>query len=239
MDFENLNVWITGGSSGIGFALANQFAERGSTVVISSRSKERLTDAFSKIKKNSKVFVYPCDVSNQSDIKKVYQSLVENGINVNLLVNNAGNFYPGKFLNYPLDKFEDSFATNVRGVFLCTQIVLPSMVENNFGIIINILSVVVNKTFVNSSIYSATKSAVLAMSRSLREEVRDKNIKIMNVYPGATSTSIWSAPILEKYSERMMKPEELARAIICNVESSLKNGIMVEDLVVRPQLGDL
>lgn len=142
-------------------------------------------------------------------------------------------------MNFSLEKFDETFATNVRGVFLCTQAVLPKMVEQNFGIIVNILSVVVTKTFVNSSVYSASKAAVLAMSKSLREELRSKNIKIMNVYPGATLTNIWSPTVADKFGSRMMKPEDIAIAIVYNIDVMLASGAMVEELIVRPQLGDL
>ncbi len=239
MDFQKLNVWITGASSGIGLALAQSFAQRNSTIVISSRNKNKLIEALRIIGSDKKVFLFPCDISNPEQVKTVYHKMLASGIKVNVLVNNAGCYHSGAFVDFPLEKFEESFATNVRGVFLCTQAVLPEMLKIGFGIIINILSIVVTKTFVNASVYSATKAAVLAMSKSLREEVRDKNIKIMNVYPGATSTNIWSPRVLEKYGERMMKPEEIAETIVCNIEASLRNGVMVEELIIRPQFGDL
>ncbi|MFN3781123.1 MAG: SDR family oxidoreductase, partial [Candidatus Kapaibacteriota bacterium] len=168
-----------------------------------------------------------------------HDKLKQTNINVNVLINNAGVYHSGKFQGFPLEKFDESFATNVRGVFLCTQAVLPTMVENKFGIIVNILSVVVDKVFLNASVYSATKAAVLAMSKSIREELRNQNIKVMNVYPGATLTNIWSKPIAEKFGNRMLKPEDIAAAIVCNIEASLRNGVTVEELFVRPQLGDL
>lgn len=239
MEFNELNVWITGASSGIGLALAKEFAHRGSTVVISSRNKEKLLSAMKEIGSEHRVFLFPCDVSSADQVRTVYDKMYQTNLKINVLVNNAGTYTHGQFLGFPLEKFDESFATNVRGVFLCTQTVLPQMIENKFGIIVNILSVVVTKTFVNASIYSATKAAVLAMSKSLREEVRDKNIKVMNVYPGATLTNIWSPRVAEKFGFRMMKPEEVASAIICNIENSLNNGIMVEELIIRPQLGDL
>ncbi|MCX7909139.1 MAG: SDR family NAD(P)-dependent oxidoreductase, partial [Ignavibacteria bacterium] len=239
MDFNQLNVWITGASSGIGLALAKLFARRGSTVIISSRSKEKLLAAMQEIGSEHRVFLFPCDVSAPEQVDSVYDKMYQTNVKVNVLINNAGTYTHGPFVEFPLEKFDESFATNVRGVFLCTKKVLPNMIENHFGIIVNILSVVVTKTFANASIYSATKSAVLAMSKSLREEVRDKNIKIMNVYPGATLTNIWNAKVAEKFGWRMMKPEEIAQTILCNIEVALNSGVMVEELVLRPQLGDL
>jgi len=239
MEIKDLNVWITGASSGIGLALARSFANRNATVIISSRSKEKLVEALKTFDNDKRVFIFPCDVSNPEQVKAVYDRILLSGLKINLLINNAGCYHSGPFLNFPLEKFDESFATNVRGVFLCTKAVLPEMVKAGFGIIVNILSVVVTKTFPNASVYSATKSAVLAMSKSLREELREKNIKVINVYPGATATNIWNPHIVEKYGERMMKPDEIAEAILCNIEASLRNGVMVEELVIRPQYGDL
>jgi len=239
MEFKELVVWVTGASSGIGLALARSFARRGASVVISSRSKEKLLAAMKQFDDNDRVFLFPCDVSSQEQVQGVYEKLIASNLGVNVLVNNAGTYAYGPFVEFPVEKFDESFATNVRGVFLCTRTVLPKMIENRFGIIVNILSVVVTKTFVNSSVYSATKAAVLAMSKSLREEVRQHNIKIMNVYPGATATNIWSPKVVEKFGFRMMKPESIAEAIVCNIEASISNGVMVEELVLRPQFGDL
>lgn len=239
MSFEELVVWITGASSGIGLAIAKGFAHRNSTVILSSRSEERLSKALKSIGNDQHTFLFPCDVSSPEEVERTYTKLLNSNLKVNVLINNAGNYSPGRFLDYPLQKFDEAFATNVRGVFLCTQAVLPNMLENNFGVIVNILSVVVNKPFVNSSVYSATKAAVWGLSRVLREEVREKNVKVMNVYPGATATDIWSKQVLEKYSNRMITADTLAEAIICNIDIALRNGLMVEELVVRPQLGDL
>lgn len=239
MSFEELVVWVTGGSSGIGLAIAKGFAHRNSTVILSSRSKERLLEASKLLANNRRTFLFPCNVSSAEEVERTYLKLLDSNLKVNVLINNAGNYFPGRFLDYPLQKFDESFATNVRGVFLCTQTVLPNMLENNFGIIVNILSVVVHKPFINSSVYSATKSAVWGLSRALREEVREKNVKVMNVYPGATATGIWNEQVLAKYSKRMMTADTVAEAVICNIDVAIRNGLMVEELVVRPQLGDL
>lgn len=239
MHFKDLICWVTGASSGIGLAIAKQLAHKGSIVILSSRSKDKLLTASKTIGDNYRTFLMPCDVTNPEQVLSTYEKLRTTNLRVNLLVNNAGIYIPKSFISTTLEDFDNTYNTLVRGTFLCTQAVLPSMVQSNFGIIINIVSVVVNKIFTNSSIYTSAKSAVMMMGKVLREEVRSNNIKIMNVYPGATVSNIWNPKILDKYGERMMTPDQVASAIICNVESSLENGVMVEELVLRPQLGDL
>ncbi len=239
MNISDLVVWVTGASSGIGLAVAEELAKRNATVILSSRSKERLANAIATIGNQYRTFLLPCDVSNPESVQEVYSKMFHTNLKVNVLINNAGVYHYGPFVSFPLEKFDESFAVNVRGVFLCTKTVLPYMIESKFGIIVNIISIVVNKIFPNSSVYSATKSAILAMSNSLREELRSNNIKIMNVYPGATATNIWSESVLKRFSEKMMSPHSVAKAIVDNIELMLQTGIMVEDLILRPQTGDL
>jgi short-subunit dehydrogenase len=111
------------------------------------------------------------------------------------------------------------------------------MINNNSGTIINILSVVTEKIFTKSSAYSASKAGLLAYVNVLREEVRANNIKVINVIPGATKTPIWHPKAIEKNSERMMSPKEIADIIY---DLHLLEGIMVpEQLTLRPIQGDL
>lgn len=239
MELKDLTCWITGASSGIGFALSKQLAERGATVILSSRSKDKLIAASKLIGSNYRTFLMPCDVAELEQVRTTYEKLINSNLSVNLLVNNAGVYYPKPFIDNKLEDFEQTMNTIVRGTYYCTQMVLPSMIKSKFGIIVNVCSIVVSKIFTNSAIYSAAKSAVMMMGKVLREEVRSHNIKVINVYPGATNTNIWSPRLLDKYSERMMTPEQVANTILCNLSSSLENGVMVEELVIRPQLGDL
>jgi short-subunit dehydrogenase len=111
------------------------------------------------------------------------------------------------------------------------------MIEKNNGIIINILSVVTKKIFLGSSAYSASKNGLLAYTNVVREELRKNNIRIINVLPGATKTSIWPNHVLEKHSHRMMTPEEIARIIFSLYQN--KANMVVEEIVLRPVQGDL
>ena len=108
---------------------------------------------------------------------------------------------------------------------------------NNYGVIINILSVVANKVFTNSSLYAASKTGLQAFSKVLREELRDNNIKIINIYPGATSTEIWPDKVLNTHSGKMMTPKNLAN-FIYDIYTNSKY-MSPEEIEVKPITGDL
>ncbi len=115
--------------------------------------------------------------------------------------------------------------------------VLPHFIKNGGGTIINVLSVVVNKIFEKSTVYTASKLGLLGYARALREEVRKHNIRVINIIPGATETPIWSAEMRKEHGEQMMSPESLARIIVSSFLQ--KDNLVTEEIVLRPIGGDL
>lgn len=234
---ENKAVWITGTSSGIGRALAVEFARNGEIVIATSR-KIALIQNFKKELGNKSKFIIPfeLDIRDREAIASFYSKVSKN-YNITTLINNAGqsSFKPAK--EDSVDEIKDIIEVNLLGSIYCIKTLLPSMISNNRGTIINILSVVTQKLFKNSSAYSASKNGLMAYSQVLREEVRENNIRVLNVYPGATKTSIWPNHILEKFSHRMMTPEEIAK-IVYQIYSQ-KSTVVTEEILLRPIQGDL
>jgi short-subunit dehydrogenase len=113
------------------------------------------------------------------------------------------------------------------------------MSEKKHGFIININSVASKKLFSGTSIYSASKAALDCISNTLRDEVRESNVQVSNVYPGATETEIWDDEFREARADEMMKPEDVANAILKLVELKYQHSIVPEELVLRPKGGDL
>ena len=111
------------------------------------------------------------------------------------------------------------------------------MIERQSGTIINILSVVTQKVFTSSSAYTASKSGLLGYTKVLREEVRDKNIRIINVLPGATATEIWPNEVIRKNSDSMMDAEKIAK-LVFKLYSERSN-MVIEEIILRPLKGDL
>lgn len=224
-------VIVTGASSGIGKAVCEHFVNMGFRVVgISRRSIGKESFA------NPNLFTsYICDVSSKEQVNSVFSQIV--GGEPIILINAAGITSFNAAQEDSVDLLEQVIQTNLLGSIYTIKAVLNQMVEKKQGVILSVLSVVAEKIFTNSSAYSASKSGLAAFTKVLREEVRAAGVRVINVYPGATDTPIWSEGMLTKFSSRMMKTEDVAK-IIFDVSTSNSSPI-VEELVLRPQLGDL
>lgn len=223
-------IWVTGASKGIGGAICNLAAEHNAQVYNSSRS-----DHPNKIVKNINA-----DFSNVKDITNAYKQIIGKHKNIDILINNAGVSHFKEMKDISLDEFQQMCNVNFRGTFWATNLALKTMLEHKSGIIINILSSAVYKTFTFSSVYAATKAAIRAMSNSLREEVRKDGIKIINIYPGATKTDIWAEDMRTEHGKVMSTPMEVAETVINAIELTYQNkGTMIEEIHMKPQNGDL
>lgn len=236
---QNKVIWITGAAKGIGKAIADNLKPTGATLILSSSSHESIKKIMPDFAQYPKVFFFPFDLRSQEAITRTFQKINLSIGKIDFLINNAGIGKFAPFTELSTDDMNNMFDVNFKGLFLLTKLTLPKMIEQKNGVIINILSVVLKKVFTGSSLYAASKAAVLAMDRSLREEVRSSGIKIIDVFPGATETDIWTKKQREKYSSRMMQPNDVAEAIIKIMVLALNNRLMIEEIVLRPQGGDL
>ena len=230
-------IWITGASSGIGKAVALEFAKIGCNVFVSARRAqelERLKDEAGKPGDN--IYTFPCNVASSTNVDQTFKK-ISSEFEVNCLVNNAGVTSFKHAADNSVNEINDIINTNLLGAIYSTKTVLPTFIKNETGTIFNILSVVVNKTFTRSSVYAASKMGLLGYSNSLREEVRKHNIRVINIVPGATETSMWSQEIRKEKGESMMNPESLARVIVSAYLQ--KDNLVTEEIVLRPITGDL
>ena len=231
-------VWITGASSGIGRALSEKFALHGDTIAASARTLPNLESLQGQITIASGVCkVFQCDVADARQVKTSAEAIASSLGPVDILINNAGVTYFKDFTATSVEQFDEVIATNLRGVFLATKSVLPSMIERGSGLIINILSYAAKTVYTGSSVYAASKAGAEAMMNVLRAETRGKGIKIVNAYPGAVFTPIWHPKHREKYGHQMMKPDEIAKVLY--EVSCQPSSMIIEDIVIRPQVGDL
>ncbi len=230
-------IWITGASSGIGKAIALEFAKIGCNVFISARRSqelERLKDEAGKTGDN--IFPYPCNVASSTNVDQTVKKIV-NEFELNCLINNAGITSFKHASDNSVNEINDIINTNLLGSIYSIKSVLSTFIKNESGTIINLLSVVVDKTFTRSSVYAASKMGLLGYSNSLREEVRKHNIRVINVIPGATETSMWSQEIRKEKADLMMNPESIAHIIVSAYLQ--KDNLVTEEIILRPITGDL
>lgn len=191
---ENLKekiVLITGASSGIGEACAKKFAELNANLILIARRKNRLEKLSNELSAKFKIKVLPLsfDVRDFNAVKSFYENLTPDWKTVDIVVNNAGlargldKFYEGK-----IEDWDEMIDTNIKGLLYVSRVVVPQMVEREYGHIINIGSTAGHEPYPMGNVYVATKFAVKALSQSFRIDVLEKGIKITSIDPGMVET---------------------------------------------------
>jgi 3-oxoacyl-[acyl-carrier protein] reductase len=237
MSKDKPGIWITGASSGIGKSAAIEFAKTGAKVFVSARRAAELERINTELN-SDKIFieVMPCNVASQTNVDQTVKKILVNS-KIDCLINSAGITSFKLAEDNSANEINDIINTNLLGSIYTIKAVLPQMISNGGGTIINILTVVTKKTFVKSSLYSASKWGLLGYTNSLREEVRKHNIKVINIIPGATETPIWSKEMRDEHSERMMSSDDIARVLVWAFLQ--KENLITEEIVLRPIEGDL
>ncbi len=231
-----MNIWITGASKGIGKAIAGELLRDDHKVAISARDTSLLDKVYGSVN-GDELIRMPLDVRSFEQVNEAANRIINTFGSIDVLINNAGITKFKPVSETTIEEFDEIIDVNLKGVVNCIKAVLPHMTDRQRGWIVNIISVTVNKVFTNSGAYASSKAGVLALTNVLREEVRDKGIKVTSIIPGATGTEMWPAGILEKYEERMMQADDVAKVVASVLRSP--DSIMMEEVLVRPQLGDL
>jgi short-subunit dehydrogenase len=234
-------IWITGASSGIGKDAAKEFARVGYKVFTSARRATELERLNKEIQNETgadriNIEIYPCNVASSANVEQTVKKIIAEN-QIDCLVNSAGitSFKPA--VENSINEIDDIINTNLLGSIYAIKNVLPHMIEQGGGTIININSIITQKFFTRSSAYAASKMGLLGYSRVLREEVRKYNIRIIDIIPGTTETPMWSMNIRKEHSGRMMNSEDIARVIVWAYLQ--KGNIVSEEIVLRPIQGDL
>ncbi len=237
MKKKNTAVLLTGASSGIGAEIVKVFTGNNVNVIGVSRKYGKLKSILkSPDERKNRFYPYKLDVGNLVELKKVFAG-IKRKHRISTLINNAGITAFKSAINHTDKEVENIIRVNLLGAIYSTKAVLPEMLKNNEGTIINILSVAAKNVFANSSVYSASKAGLLAFMNVLREEIKHSNIRIINILPGATATPIWPGEALDRFGDKMMTAEDVAKFIfeIYNLRSS----VVPEEIIIRPVHGDL
>jgi short-subunit dehydrogenase len=233
-----MNVVITGASRGLGKAMAEKFAANGYNLYLTSlnemplyKTVEELMTKFPDIIIKAKAF----DLSNKESAIAFANWILHLEISIDILINNAGTFLPGSVFNEEDGVIEKMIETNLYSAYHVTRILLERMMKKKSGHIFNICSIASLKAYANGGSYSISKFALAGFSKNLREEMKTHGIKVTGVFPGAAFTDSWAESGMD--AKRLMEANDIAEMVFAS--SQLSAQACVEDIILRPQLGDL
>ena len=228
-------VIITGAAKGIGFATAKRFAEEGAKVMIADISLEAVNAAAAQIP-NAEAFVV--NVTDRASIQAAVDRILERHGRIDILINNAGITQDARLIKMTEAQFDAVIDVNLKGVFNCTQLVVPHMLEKGKGAVVNASSVVGIYGNFGQTNYSATKFGVIGFTKTWARELGAKGIRVNAVCPGFISTEMVKAmpenvlQDIEKRSwlGRLGTPEEMANVylFLASDEASYVNGVALE-----------
>jgi short-subunit dehydrogenase len=233
-----MNIVITGASKGIGKAVATAFAADNHQLFLCARNEVALYNTVAELQvkfPDSTINAMAADVANKEDNKKFAEWVLQKAGTADVLINNAGQFLPGSVYNEPEGLLEQMMAVNVHSAYQLTRQLLPAMMTAKQGHIFNLCSIASLQAYANGGSYSISKFALMGFSKNLREELKPYNIKVTGVYPGAVMTESWGD--FDNSKHRIMEANDIAAMMIA--ATKLSPQAVVEDIVIRPQLGDL
>lgn len=217
-------VFITGASSGMGKACAEQLGAMGARLIITARRTDRLTALATTLKTTHRVDVLPLelDVQNNTKIKKVIESLPEDWKNIDILINNAGlSLGTTPIQEAKPEDWDVVIDTNIKGLLYVTRAILPNMIARNTGHVINIGSVGGHDYYAGGNVYCATKHAVKAITRCLRIDLAGTPIRVSEIDPGAVQTEFSEVRWKDKaradaFYEGFtpLTPDDIARSVV-------------------------
>lgn len=232
-----MKVIITGASKGLGKAVAEKFAAAGHQLFLCSRNEGQLQATQEELQVNypgSNVQIMAVDISQKENAFAFGNFCLQFGT-PDILINNAGSFLPGNIHTEKEGVFETMLAVNLHSAYHLTRTLLPVMMAAKSGHIFNMCSIASLGAYENGGSYSISKFALLGFSKNLRHELKAYNIKVTAVIPGAVYTDSWIGSGISP--ERIMKANDVAELVYS--ASLLSPQACVEEIVLRPQLGDL
>jgi len=230
-------VVVTGASQGIGQAVAEAFAqEPAARLALVARSKEKLDAVAARCRAlGAEAGVFPCDVTDDAAVHRAAEAILARWGAPDVLINNAGLFQGGTVAETSADLFRRQVAVNLTSAFVVTQAFLKPMTERGRGHLFYMASVASIRAYEGGAAYCAAKHGLLGLARVVREETKKSGLRVTTLLPGATLTPSWDGVDLPE--ERFMPPEDIARAVV--EVYRLSGRTVVEEILLRPQLGDI
>ncbi|MCP3418768.1 SDR family oxidoreductase [Bradyrhizobium brasilense] len=213
---------VTGASSGIGAIYADRLARRGYDLILVARNRERLDGLARRLSAETgrSIEIVAADLGKRGDVSRI-ESILRSNTGISVLVNNAGVGATAPLLASDVDKMSDLIALNVDALMRLTYAAVPGFVARGGGTIVNIASVVGVAPEMLNGVYGGSKAFVLALTQSLQHELKDKNIRVQAVLPGATATEFWNVagtPVEHLPGEIVMKAEDMVDAALAGLD---------------------
>jgi len=225
---------VTGGTSGIGLATVEALARRGARVFLCGRSADRIAEVVRTLD-TPRVSGHPCDVADPDAVTRFAGWVRATAGPPRILVNNAGLGHLAPLTELTLDQIDETFAVNVRGIFLMTRAFLPDMLQAGHGHIINVASLAGRNGFVGGTAYAASKHAVLGFSKSLMLEVRERGVRVSAVCPGSVRTDFFNRAGMPRDDlDRVLQPEDVAASVLHIIDAPER--AIVSEIDLRPRV---
>jgi 2-dehydro-3-deoxy-L-rhamnonate dehydrogenase (NAD+) len=238
LDFQDRRAVVTGGATGIGFAIAQRLVQSGGSVTLWDR--DIATAKSAALTLGAKANAVQVDVSSHESVQRAVQAtLQQGGGRIDALVNSAGITGPNaKVWEYPVNAWQEVMQVNLNGLFYCCREIAPIMRDAGYGRIVNIASVAGKEGNPNASAYSASKAAVIALTKSLGKELADTGVRVNCVTPAAVKTGMF-AQMTEQHIQFMLSkipmgrfgtPEEIAATVawLCTEDCSFSTGAVFD-----------
>jgi NAD(P)-dependent dehydrogenase (short-subunit alcohol dehydrogenase family) len=228
---------VTGASRGLGKAICKKLSENGAKIVLVATNEERLRSVTEEIRASGGTASYEvCDLTDDSAVFALVEKVVAKYGTIDILVNNAGISKEMPLLEMPVAVFDELMTMNFRTVMVMTKAVLPHMVEQKSGNIVNIASAAALRGLPGSSAYSASKAAVVCLSQTLGDELRPHGIRVNVVCPGPVNTELFQKSAKREFilaaGGDVFEPDTVANGVLY-LASDLSKGMSSQTLTIR------
>ncbi|MGD9129503.1 MAG: SDR family oxidoreductase [Candidatus Woesebacteria bacterium] len=224
MDLHRKSAVITGASSGLGLAIAKELLKKNSVVHALGRDKEKLETVRQEIS-SANLHIHQVDIRDFSQIERSIAKIEK----VDILINNAGLWIEGSLQDNPFVKISDVIDTNLKGLIYTTKVVLPKMLAQDNGFILNISSTSGIRGKKEQSVYVASKFGITGFTKSLYLDLEKTNVKVAGFYPGGMKTSFFEKAGSSRQTDKFMDTDKVAEVVIFILE---RDNTMVLDEVI-------
>jgi len=233
MSFNNKTIIITGASKGIGKQLALDLAKEGANLALIARGAAELQELKTEVEKSgSKCLIFAGSVADSALVDEVITTVTAEFGSIDFMINNAGFGVFKRASEISTDEWDSIYETNVKGTFLYSKAVLPSMKAAGSGHIINVASDVAKRVFDGGSLYCSSKYAQDAFSMALRKEVREFGIKVSVIYSGLVDSMFHADPQGDEQHASWLKVQDMSNAIMYVMNQP--RHVVIDELMIHP-----